>query len=184
MQAVIQREIPMDYGIWKSVSPECRDLIQAMLTRDPAQRISAADAMQHSWFRNFGIGAPQSQSRAQCMHAASQSSISDRHPARRRLRCLGTSYRRQHCFCCRRGSAQHPFMLCLARHPCLRWYSHGSHGLSIAETGTSIQVLSVATPRLTLTLNPNLTPHLCLQVPSGRTWTARCRATSFRCRAA
>ena len=58
MQAVIQRDIPMDYGIWKTVSPECRDLIKAMLTRDPAQRISAADAMHHAWFRSFGIGAP------------------------------------------------------------------------------------------------------------------------------
>ncbi len=58
MQAVIQRDIPLDYGIWKTVSPECRDLIQAMLTRDPAQRITAEDAMQHAWFRNFGIGAP------------------------------------------------------------------------------------------------------------------------------
>jgi len=57
MQAVIQRDIPLDYGIWKMVSPECRDLIQAMLTRDPAQRISAEDAMQHAWFRHFGIGA-------------------------------------------------------------------------------------------------------------------------------
>ena len=56
MQAVIQRDIPLDYGIWKAVSPECRDLIQAMLTRDPAQRISAADAMRHPWFRHFGIG--------------------------------------------------------------------------------------------------------------------------------
>ena len=57
MQAVIQRDIPMDYGVWKTVSPECRDLIRAMLTRDPAHRISAADAMQHAWFRSFGIGA-------------------------------------------------------------------------------------------------------------------------------
>ena len=80
MQAVIQREIPMDYGVWKAVSPECRDLIQAMLTRDPAQRISAADAMHHPWFRNFGIGAPLS---------AITQALMPKRPAK--LLCIGSS---------------------------------------------------------------------------------------------
>ena len=57
MQAVIQREAPLDYGVWNSVSPQCLALMQAVLHKDPAQRISAADALQHDWFRHHGIGA-------------------------------------------------------------------------------------------------------------------------------
>ena len=56
MQAVIQRDIPLDYGVWKEVSPECLNFIRSMLTRDPAERLTAAEALQHDWFRHFGIG--------------------------------------------------------------------------------------------------------------------------------
>jgi hypothetical protein len=33
--------------------------MQAVIQRDIPQRISAADAMHHPWFRSFGIGKPQ-----------------------------------------------------------------------------------------------------------------------------
>ena len=46
----------MDYGPWKSLSKEGFQLINALLTRDPAKRISAADALQHPWFARHGLG--------------------------------------------------------------------------------------------------------------------------------
>ncbi len=35
--------------IWSRYSPQCRDFIAKMLVRDPAKRITAADARTHPW---------------------------------------------------------------------------------------------------------------------------------------
>ena len=35
---------------WEKVSPEGLDLVQKMLTKDPKERISAAEALKHPWF--------------------------------------------------------------------------------------------------------------------------------------
>lgn len=51
MKAVITDEIPINYGPWLRLSPEGLQLVQQLLMRDPSQRITAADALQHSWFR-------------------------------------------------------------------------------------------------------------------------------------
>lgn len=56
MAAVIQQDAPLDYGVWKDVSPQCLDFMRAALNRDPSQRISATAALQHEWFRQFDIG--------------------------------------------------------------------------------------------------------------------------------
>lgn len=60
MEAVIQKDIPMNYGHWQSFSREGFQLIQALLCRDAAGRISASDALQHPWFKKFGLVAPPS----------------------------------------------------------------------------------------------------------------------------
>jgi calcium-dependent protein kinase len=56
MEAVIQKNIPMDYGPWKSFSQEGFQLINALLQRDAGARISAEEALQHPWFQKFGLG--------------------------------------------------------------------------------------------------------------------------------
>jgi calcium/calmodulin-dependent protein kinase I len=39
---------------WSTISPEAKDLVNKLLVKDPAQRISAKDALQHPWFsRDF-----------------------------------------------------------------------------------------------------------------------------------
>ncbi len=58
MEAVIQKDIPMDYGPWKSFSQEGFALIHAMLHRDAGSRITAQEALQHPWFKKFGLGEP------------------------------------------------------------------------------------------------------------------------------
>ncbi|BDA42700.1 Calcium-dependent protein kinase 17 [Coccomyxa sp. Obi] len=63
MKAVIMEDIPVDYGPWLSVSPEGLSLLQGLLTRDPTQRLTAVEALQHPWFqRHFAGGAEENQS--------------------------------------------------------------------------------------------------------------------------
>eukprot|EP01022_Parablepharisma_sp_SALTPOND_P001620 TRINITY_DN106914_c0_g1_i1.p2 TRINITY_DN106914_c0_g1~~TRINITY_DN106914_c0_g1_i1.p2 ORF type:complete len:304 (+),score=46.41 TRINITY_DN106914_c0_g1_i1:1180-2091(+) len=38
---------------WARVSPEAKDLISLLLTKDPKRRISAKNAMKHKWFEKF-----------------------------------------------------------------------------------------------------------------------------------
>ena len=57
MKAVIMEDIPLDYGPWLSVSPEGLHFLQRLLVRDPAQRATALEALEHPWFaRHFGGG--------------------------------------------------------------------------------------------------------------------------------
>lgn len=57
MKAVIMDDIPLDYGPWLSFSPEGLDFLQGLLTRDPAQRLTAVQALEHPWFRRHFGGA-------------------------------------------------------------------------------------------------------------------------------
>lgn len=59
MEAVIQKDIPMDYGPWKSLSKEGHQLINAMLQRTAENRISAEEALRHPWFAKHGVGVPE-----------------------------------------------------------------------------------------------------------------------------
>lgn len=55
MKAVIMDNIPLDYGPWLNCSPECLDFLKGLLMRDPAQRMTATEALEHPWFRrHFG----------------------------------------------------------------------------------------------------------------------------------
>lgn len=42
--------IPINYGPWLSMSEEGLRFLQCLMLRNPAQRISAADALEHPWF--------------------------------------------------------------------------------------------------------------------------------------
>lgn len=59
MKAVIMDNIPLDYGPWLACSPECLDFLKGLLMRDPAQRMTATEALEHPWFRRQ-FGAPAS----------------------------------------------------------------------------------------------------------------------------
>lgn len=58
MKAVIVDEIDYGFGAWKGMSPAGLDLVKRMLTRDPDQRITAAEALQHQWLVEQGVGVP------------------------------------------------------------------------------------------------------------------------------
>jgi len=47
--------IPFRKIDWRKRSPELQDLIVKMLNTDPAERISAAEALQHPWFKEEGL---------------------------------------------------------------------------------------------------------------------------------
>jgi serine/threonine protein kinase len=44
--------IPFRKTDWKKKSPELQDLIVKMLQIDPAERISASEALKHPWFKD------------------------------------------------------------------------------------------------------------------------------------
>lgn len=49
MKKVELGKYDIEHGIWKSVSKEAKDLIKKLLTYDPAERISAEQALRHPW---------------------------------------------------------------------------------------------------------------------------------------
>lgn len=49
MKKVEAGKYDIEHGIWKSVSKEAKDLIKKLLTYDPAERISADQALRHPW---------------------------------------------------------------------------------------------------------------------------------------
>ena len=50
MKAVIKGKYEYKPMKWANVSSEAKDLIDQMLVKDPADRISAQDALEHKWF--------------------------------------------------------------------------------------------------------------------------------------
>lgn len=53
MAAVCGAPIPMNYGPWLHLSPDCLDLVTRLLQRNPILRLTAEEAMEHSWFYRF-----------------------------------------------------------------------------------------------------------------------------------
>ena len=58
MRATIMDPIPINYGPWLSMSDSGLAFLQCLMLRNPAQRISAADALLHPWFAEqfAGVG--------------------------------------------------------------------------------------------------------------------------------
>jgi serine/threonine protein kinase len=44
-----EAHVEFEGAAWTNVSPEAKDLLRSMLAKDPKQRISAKDALQHPW---------------------------------------------------------------------------------------------------------------------------------------
>jgi calcium-dependent protein kinase len=51
MNSVIAADIPLDYGPWLIMSNQGLDLFQRLTHRDPGRRITAAEALEHPWFK-------------------------------------------------------------------------------------------------------------------------------------
>lgn len=49
MKKVEVGKYDIDHGVWKSISPEAKDLVKKLLTYDASERISAEDALKHKW---------------------------------------------------------------------------------------------------------------------------------------
>jgi len=52
MKKVETGKYDIEHGVWKSITTEAKELIQRLLTYDPAERISAEDALNHTWIAN------------------------------------------------------------------------------------------------------------------------------------
>lgn len=56
IEAVKKGKYTLDEPEWDDVSEEAIDLVRKCLTYDPEKRISASDALDHSWFKKFAKG--------------------------------------------------------------------------------------------------------------------------------
>lgn len=56
MKAVSKGEYEFKAAKWKGISTHAKDLIDKMLMLDPDERITAKDALDHKWFKNFKEG--------------------------------------------------------------------------------------------------------------------------------
>jgi serine/threonine protein kinase len=52
-EAIVAGQYDFDSEPWDRVSPEARDLIEAMMTTDPDNRIAPDEAKNHQWFEQF-----------------------------------------------------------------------------------------------------------------------------------
>lgn len=46
---MLYADLDFDRPPWDQVTPECKDLVQSLLQRDPAQRPTAVEALKHRW---------------------------------------------------------------------------------------------------------------------------------------
>jgi len=49
LKKILKGEYEISQGVWEHISNEAKDLVQKLLTLDPAQRISAKEALEHPW---------------------------------------------------------------------------------------------------------------------------------------
>ncbi|KAF8034178.1 hypothetical protein BT93_C0452 [Corymbia citriodora subsp. variegata] len=58
-RAVLKAEPSFDEPPWPSLSSEAKDFVKRLLNKDPRRRMSAAQALSHSWIRNYnGVKVP------------------------------------------------------------------------------------------------------------------------------
>ena len=70
MRSVLGDPVPLSGGVWEGKSPACVDLLAGLLDRDPGARLTAADALEHPWFREQLGGSLSSSSAAAAAAAA------------------------------------------------------------------------------------------------------------------
>ena len=67
IEAVKKGSYEINGGVWDEISPEAKDLAMRMLTHDPKQRITAAQALEHPWFQHMQQGSTKGREK---IHAA------------------------------------------------------------------------------------------------------------------
>ena len=55
-QQISYADVVFRSSVWNTVSAEAKDLIQKLIVRDPAKRLTAEQALQHPWIQNVGCG--------------------------------------------------------------------------------------------------------------------------------
>ncbi|KAI9922636.1 hypothetical protein PsorP6_002115 [Peronosclerospora sorghi] len=50
--ACIEEDADFSDRVWKTISTDAKDLVQRLLERDPAKRLTAAEALAHTWFES------------------------------------------------------------------------------------------------------------------------------------
>lgn len=53
-RAVLKADPSFSESPWPSLSPEAKDFVKRLLSKDPRRRITAAQALSHPWIRSFG----------------------------------------------------------------------------------------------------------------------------------
>ena len=54
MRAIFKtKEAKFNKPIWNKVTPECRELIQLLLLKDPTERPNIEEVLMHPWFTNL-----------------------------------------------------------------------------------------------------------------------------------
>ena len=51
----LENKLEFDLPSWTQVSETCKDLIKALLEKDPAKRIQLDKSLTHKWFENIDI---------------------------------------------------------------------------------------------------------------------------------
>lgn len=54
-QQILRAEVSFEKPVWKGVSDMAKDLIRRLIVRDPAQRLTAEEALQHPWIVNVRV---------------------------------------------------------------------------------------------------------------------------------
>jgi calcium-dependent protein kinase len=76
LAAIRTHEVQFPRALWRGISVQARELVSRMLERDPAARITAAQALQHPWLAS-ALGAPSSSSSSSSSSSAGSDAGSD-----------------------------------------------------------------------------------------------------------
>lgn len=69
LDAVRRGEYELGGGMWDIISDAAKDLVMCMLSKNPMQRISAAEALNHPWFQE-AMGPGATETSKEKIHAA------------------------------------------------------------------------------------------------------------------
>ena len=57
IETTLKHNITYQDNIWQTVTDQGKDLIQSLLRKDPKERITVEEALQHPWFnKSFNVG--------------------------------------------------------------------------------------------------------------------------------
>lgn len=125
MRSVLGDPVPLSGGVWSGKSAACVDLLAGLLDRDPGSRLTAADALEHPWFREQlgGAGASSGSSAASASLTSTESNIvpmAGSHHYHSKPASFSSASMRPHAF-------SPPTVA-----PACAWYAPGPSGMAVA----------------------------------------------------